>query len=241
MLKATLSIYFSIFCCIALLLQGCASSDASRTAAGSIDSAYIGVKSSRSEFDPPRTYQNTSQTTKGVIIGGITGGVIGGITNGIGVAAGVATGAILGGALGAYIDAHTTLVDKLQNRGVGVFILGDQVMIVIPASLTFHPNTSNLHPSAASTLDLVSELIGSYVNISVKVAAYSNDNGNKLIDCSLTQQQAEKVAKYLWKHGVNTRLLFATGYGGTNLVTRNSGIWGSENNRIEITFEKLPA
>ena len=52
--------------------------------------------------------------------------------------------------------------------------------------------------------------------------------------------QAENVAKFLWRTGINTRLLYAQGYGGCKLVERNSGSENSENYRIEITLEKLP-
>lgn len=222
------------------MLQACASSTASRTAASSVDDAYLGA-TKPSEFDLADSYQNASQTTKGVLIGGVTGGVIGGFTNGIGVIPGSLTGAILGGALGAYIDAHTTLVDKLENRGVKIFVLGDQVLIVLPSNRIFDDTTSNINYSAYTTLDLVAQLIGNYTNMSVKVAAYTNDSGTPQIDRVLSRQQADNVAKALWKRGVNTRLLYAEGYGGTHLVTRNSLDWKcSENYRIEITFEKLP-
>lgn len=229
-----------LFFLVAVLLQGCASSNVERTAACSVDRAYVGSQS-KSDVDIATTYQNTSQTTKGVIIGGVAGGLIGGLTNGLGAVAGTVTGAILGGALGAYIDANTTLVDKLENRGVKVFVLGDQVMIVMPSILVFNDTTPNIRYSAYSTLDLVSQLIGNYVNMSVHVAAYTNAINAGEIDLALTQQQAESVARYLWKRCQNTRLLYASGYGATHLVTCNSvNCAGNDNYRIEITFEKLP-
>jgi len=226
---------------LVLLLQGCAASDASRSAACSIDNAYIGTTSSCSEMNIAESYQNTSQTTKGVLLGGVAGGVIGGITNGIGAVPGTLTGAILGGALGAYIDAHTTLVDKLENRGVKVFVLGDQVLLVIPSNRLFNDMTPNLNNTAYSTLDMVAQLIGCFTNISVEVAAYTNNSCAPQVDLSVSQLQAGSVARYLWRRGVCTRLLYAIGKGGTHLVTRNSLYWGcSENYRIEITLERVP-
>lgn len=227
------------------LLSGCASSDLARSTTGEIDQAYGSVTSSISNLGKGSladSYQNSSQTAKGALIGGVAGGVFGGVTsNGIGAIAGAATGAILGGALGAYIDAHTSLVDRLKNRGARVFVLGDQVLIVIPSNRLFYTRSANIRYPDYSTLDSVAELIGHFTNVSVKVAAYTNASGPAEVDLALSQQQANNVARYLWKRGVDTRLLYAAGYGGTHLVMRNSLDWScNDNYRIEITFEKLP-
>lgn len=225
------------------LLQGCASSDLSREAAGTVNNTYSTVNSSIHDLGKSSitdTYQNSSQSSKGVLIGGVTGGVVGGFANGVGAVAGVVTGAILGGALGAYIDAHSSVVDQLQNRGAKVFVLGDQVLIVIPSSRLFYSMTPTIDYSDYTTLDLVAQLIGNYANMSVKVAAYTDTSGNVQIDRGLSQQQADSVEKYLWKRGVDTRLIYAVGYGGTHLVTKTTCDWNSDNYRIEITWEKLP-
>lgn len=227
--------FFTLF----FFLQGCASSEVARTATRSVDDAYIGLTGYRSEFDIRDTYQNSSQRAKGVVIGGVTGGVVGGAVSGLGAAAGVVTGAILGGSLGAYIDSRTTLVDKLKNRAITIFILGDQVMIVLPSNRIFRGMTPKINYAEYSTLDLVAQLIGCYVNMSVKVAAYTNAGCNRDMNCALSQEQAESVAKYLWKRGVNTRLLYAAGYDGVHLVSSNTSS-DSDNYRIEITLEKLP-
>jgi outer membrane protein OmpA-like peptidoglycan-associated protein len=225
------------------LLQGCASSDLSRNSEGEVDTVYSDVKTSVSNLgkgDIADSYQNTSQTTKGVILGGITGAIVGSAIINVGALGGAAVGAILLGSLGAYIDSHTTLVDKLRNRGIKVFILGDQVLIVLPSSRTFYTNTANIIYAEDSTMDLVAKLIGSYANIAVKVSGYTDDTGAPLVDQSLSRQQAVNVAKSLWRHGVNTRLLYAEGYGGTHLVSKNTCDWSSDNYRVEITMEKLP-
>lgn len=236
---------FFLFALISLtVLQGCAQSDLSRNAASGVDDTYTGISTSVSSIGKSslaESYQNTSQTTKGVLIGGATGALVGTTMTGVGTLGGAAIGAIMLGAIGAYIDANSTLVDKIQNRGGKVFVLGDQVLIVLPSSRIFNENTANINYAAASTLDLVSELIGSYVNMSVKISAYTDTQGATLIDQALSQQQANKVEKYLWAHGVNTRMIYAMGYGGTHLVTKSTCDWNSENYRIEITLEKLPA
>jgi outer membrane protein OmpA-like peptidoglycan-associated protein len=233
----------SIIVCLAtLLLAGCASSDLSRNTAGQIDDAYQnGNKAFHPGGDIGDAYQNTSQTSKGMIIGGATGAVAGGLTSGIGALPGAAQGAIIGGALGAYIDAHTTLADKIINRGGKVIVLGDQVMIEFPSNRLFEDTTSNLTPYAYSTLDLVAELISGYPNMSVRVAAYTRSTDPAGVSRALSQQQADNIVRYMWRRGINTRMISAMGMGGIRPVSPDSWGWAfGENYRIEITLEKLP-
>jgi outer membrane protein OmpA-like peptidoglycan-associated protein len=160
-------------------------------------------------------------------------------SGGSGILPGLGLGAIFGGAIGAYIDSHTTLADKLINRGVQVVQLGDQILIVIPSFILFDEKTSHLLAGSYGTLDLVVEFINRYPNMSVKIAGYTSAFEPQDVSIILSKQQAEKVMRYMWNRRLNTRLLFAEGYGGCKLVTANNGDWGSDNYRIEITLEKL--
>ena len=234
---------FAMMASFVILLQGCASSEAARGAAFEADKAYLQTDySARHMTDTgiSETYQNTSQMTKGVLIGGVLGAATGSLTPAMGSLAGFGMGMIIGGALGKYIDSHTTLADKLENRHVQVIVLGDHVLIVLPSSVLFYQNTPNIRADAYETLMLVSQLIGSYPNMSVKVTAYTSAAIPDSVAMSLSQQQAQNVAKYLWQTDINTRMLYAEGGGGSKLVTANVADWGSDNYRVEITLEKLP-
>ena len=228
------------------LIQGCASSKVSEGAASEGDRAYLSTNYTLTHLsigDMSDTYQNTSQTKKGVLIGGTAGALAGGLSSGIGVLPGLAEGALFGGAIGAYIDANTTLKDQLANRGVKVFVLGDQVMLVLASSRTFDGMSANLKSSSYSTLDMIVELINRYPNMSVKIASYTGITmGSKEVSIALSKQQAESVQKYLWRAGVNTRLLYAEGYGCAKQVTKDDSMeWGENDNfRVEITLESLP-
>lgn len=187
-----------------------------------------------------QSYNNASQATKGALLGGVAGGVTGSFVSGVGVLVGTAGGAILGASYGAYIDSLTTLEDKLENRGVTVVELGDQILIVLPSSRMFTYMSGQLQPQAYNTMDLLAQYINSYQKTLVKVAAYTNDTGSRRVDLALSQQQAQTIAKTLMAYNVDARVLYAEGYGGTNLVEQNSLDWdNSENYRVEITLEKL--
>jgi len=160
------------------------------------------------------------------------------MANGVGALPGVAVGLIFGASYGAYIDANINLKDRLENRGVNIVELGDQVLIVVPSSRLFMSESSVIRPEAFITLDLVTEYLNRYTKMLVKVAAYTDNSGSKRVDLCISEQQAQSVAKFFMLNGLDARLLYAAGYGGSRLITRNSGE-GSDNNRIEITLEKL--
>lgn len=228
--------------CIAFILQGCASSGATRHAASEADKAYLQTDYAFNHPDASLrdTIQNTSQTTKGVVLGGITGALVGSMySSSIGFLPGLAGGAIIGGAIGAYIDSYATLSDNLENRGVNVIVLGDQILIVIPSHLIFNPYSGTLRSQAYSTLDMIVQYINQFTNISVQVSGYSNPTDTGAVTGALSQQQADAVMRYLWKAGLNTRVLYAMGYGSYKPVSQDTD-WSSDNNRIEITLEKLP-
>lgn len=225
-------------------IVGCASSSVGRSAENGVDSAYEASNSAiahAGDSNPSESFQNSTQTTKGAILGGTAGAMIGGVTSGAAaILPAAAGGAVLGGVLGAYIDFHTNLVDQLENRGVKVLILGDQILLVVPSGLMFEGRSAHVRAQAFSTLDLIAKFIRQQPNMSVKVAAFTNESPNKQADCYISQQQADKIVRYLWPR-VNTRLLTGIGMGGTHLVDRNNLIFDQgANYRIEITFEKVP-
>lgn len=225
---------------VMVFLQGCASSNLSRGAAGDIHNVYQNINDSvdSNGISVTESYQGTSQTTKGVMLGGATGAVAGSLAFGSSaILPGAAGGAIFGGALGAFIDENTTLEDKIINRGNKVIILGDQILIVLPSKYVFVENTSELQPFAYKTLDMVAQMISSYPNMSVKVSSYTTSILPDRINLSLTQEQANTVVKYLWRTRLNTRMLYAEGGGATKPIAPGDS---DTNNRVEITLEKLP-
>ncbi len=226
----------------ALFLAGCASSDVSRDAEANVD---LGVQNAKGFADNGQgiseSYWNASQTQKGALLGGVAGVATGIAYTSVGWVPGGLAGAILGASYGAYIDAHTTLKDQLENRGVTVVTLGDQILVVLPSARVFYAMTPTIKPAAFSTLNLVGKYINQYTKMLVKVAAYTNCSSSRAYDLALSQQQANSVVRYFTAIGLDARVLYAAGYGGTRLVNRNNNRWDANDNyRIEITLEKLP-
>lgn len=223
-----------------LLLVACASSNLSRDVASNID---LGAENAKKMFsgdaDLADVYQNINQASKGAILGGTAGAITGALASGIGIIPATATGAMLGASYGNYIDANTTLRDELINRGVSIVELGDQMLIVLPSSRIFKPMSATIKSQAYQTLNLVACYINCFKKMLVKIAAYTNTQpcGNAM---ALSDMQAKRVEKFLWESGINARLLYSEGYGGTHLLESTALGWdASLNYRVEITFEKL--
>jgi outer membrane protein OmpA-like peptidoglycan-associated protein len=229
--------YFFLF----VFLCGCAASDVSRDAATNMDMGVDNAKNLVStDGNISDSYQNATMATKGALLGGAAGGAAGALASGVGFFPGAATGAILGGSYGSYIDSHTSLKDRLENRGGTLVVLGDQILIMVPSARLFDDMTSTLKPQAYSTLQMIAQYVNQYTKILVKVAAYTNNNSSYSTDLALSKQQAQNVAKILLAYGLDGRLVYAEGYGGTHQVERNTQDWnGNANYRIEITLTKL--
>lgn len=234
---------FIIMTCFALF--ACASSDVTRDVSSGVDSGVQNAKNlynSAADGDVVNSYQNASQATKGALIGGAAGAATGVASTSVGFVPGLLAGAILGASYGSYIDANSTLEDKLQNRGVAVVELGDHILIVVPSARIFNELTPTINPSAYSTLELIAQYINQQTKMLVKVSVYTNDLGSHRANLALSDAQAARVAKFLNASGLDARLLYAKGYGGTHLVEANQKVWdGSDNYRIEITLERLHA
>jgi len=235
--------FLSLLAMCCLIITGCASSAVQRDAAANVDLGVQNAKNlANSDGSIGDSYQNSSQTSKGLMLGGAAGAVAGSLTPGVGLIAGTLIGTVLGGSYGAYIDSNSTLDDRLQNRGATLVVLGDQILIVIPSARIFESMTAEIKTQAYSTLNLVSQYINQYTKTLVKISVYTNDTGSGSVDLALSQQQANSVAKALSGYGVDARLLYAAGYGGTHFVQKNSLSWDtSDNYRVEITLEKLYA
>lgn len=225
---------------VSIGLSGCASSNVSRTAAENVDIGVENVENiAAAGSNITDSYGNASQTTKGAILGGAAGAVAGALSSTIGVLPGTAIGVILGASYGRYIDMNATLKDQLINRGVNIVVLGDQILIVIPSARLFNPMSATITPQAYSTLYLVNMFINCFTKMLVRVSGYTADSGVCDVDIALSKLQAEHVADFLLHSGVNARVLYADGYGGSKLVVNNALGWDSDNYRIEITMEKL--
>jgi outer membrane protein OmpA-like peptidoglycan-associated protein len=138
------------------------------------------------------------------------------------------------------VKASHSLVRQIEAVGGKVIVLGDNTSIILPSDPIFEPTTSQFlesafyedHPILTATAKLLSRFPRSAVKISVGV----DDTFSAADAEQLTRQRADRLAGYLWRHGVAAWRLFTVPYGKEALLGFNRTVWGKRDNRfIEIT------
>ena len=148
-----------------------------------------------------------------------------------------AIGAILGGAGGLYLDnKEKKLRQQMQGTGVEVGRNADgSVQLIMPGSITFDNNKSNIKPNFYATLNKVAQVLTEDSQSGILVTGYTDSTGNDSINIPLSQARAQSVANYLAGQGVARTRINAQGLGSANPIADNSTAAGREQNRrVEI-------
>lgn len=133
-----------------------------------------------------------------------------------------------------------SLLFYLRSHDVQVVLVGEDVRLIIPTDHLFKPNSANLRREYLPVLSAVSTLLTCYEEIDVKIAGYLDCCGSVEFNTMLSTLQAEKVEKFLWRAGVDSRLLYTKGYGPLHPIANYKNHYGrARNRRIEITFRRL--
>ncbi|MDQ2993504.1 MAG: OmpA family protein [Pseudomonadota bacterium] len=133
------------------------------------------------------------------------------------------------------------IISYLRKRGVAVIRVGEDMQIVLPSDSLFISNSSNFNWEYLDTLKAVSILLTCYDKIDVRIAGYTDCGGDHCRNIVLSLDQAKKVAKYMWEHCTDSRMIYTKGFGECYPIANNSNYFGrARNRRIEITFRDYP-
>lgn len=153
----------------------------------------------------------------------------------------------LGGAvLGYYLTTVEAAAGGIHYIGGQVFVLGDYATIELPTDHIFEENSADLLPEAGHALASTVQVLQHFPNSNILVSGNMSGFGTARFEHKLSEARAQKVAAYLWMHGVSsfkvidstlpTRKLTYVGYGNyfpiANTI-RNASI--RQNSRIQIT------
>ncbi len=136
------------------------------------------------------------------------------------------------------------LISYLHMHGVEVINVGEDFRVIIPSDLLFKPYSANFNCDYLPVIDGLAKLMWCFDKIDGMVAGFTDCCGEDQRNLMLSQLQAENVAKYLWRQGVDTRLLHSRGFGVEYPIARQSlkNLYGrARNRRIEILFRHIPA
>jgi len=182
-----------------------------------------------------------SPLAKGAAIGAATGAIVGSVT-GISIPAAIAVGGIMGVAYGdSLVDYNRApTLNGLRDFGIRVFVVGDEVTLVLPTDRTFYYRASHLSPNYLPVLHEIAQVISNYDNRGIRVTGYTDSEETPQRSLALSREQAQQVAASLWNDGLDSRLIYAMGYGDCHPVATNRHPLGrAVNRRIEISFRKF--
>lgn len=177
----------------------------------------------------------------GAAAGAIAGAIVGGGNVGKGAAIGAAAGAAIGVGVGVYQDRQQAkLRDRLAASGVSVTRSGDNIILNMPADITFDVDQSEIKPGFYETLNSVSVVLKEFNKTNISVLGHADATGSDEYNLALSQRRALSVSNYLAAQGVSPGRLSAVGYGESRPAADNSTTQGrSLNRRVEILIDPV--
>lgn len=172
----------------------------------------------------------------GALGGYLLGDLIGGKRDRTEKIVGAGIGAIAGAGVGYYMDEQEKKLRR-QTQGTGVNVVrdGDNLVLDMPAELTFAVDQSSIQPEFRSTLDQVASTLGEYEKTYVDVMGHTDSTGSDSYNQALSERRAASVADYLSANGVNRARLATKGYGESQPRASNITEEGrASNRRVEI-------
>jgi outer membrane protein OmpA-like peptidoglycan-associated protein len=189
----------------------------------------------------PYTGQQTINRTAVGILGGAVGGyllgdLVGGNHDRNAKVIGAGIGAIAGGAVGNYMDRQEAELRR-QTAGTGVDVIrtGDELVLRMPAGITFPVDSYALQPGVQGTLNEVSQTLASYNQTYVDVLGHTDSTGSDAYNQTLSDRRAQSVADYLSSRGVARARMGIRGFGESQPIASNDDEGGrAQNRRVEI-------
>jgi len=181
-----------------------------------------------------------NRTAVGAVLGAgagyLLGDVVGGRNDRAERIVGAGIGAIAGGAIGNYMDRQEAeLRRETAGTGVSVIRQGDELLLRMPAGVTFDFNSYAIRPEFRATLDEVAQTLASYPQTYVDVLGHTDSIGSDAYNQTLSEQRAQSVASYLTARGINPARIATRGYGETMPIASNETEAGrAQNRRVEI-------
>ena len=177
-------------------------------------------------------------TAVGAVVGYFGGDLIGGRRDRTEKIVGAGIGTIAGAAVGQYMDRQERELRR-QTAGTGVVVerQGDELLLSMPAGITFPINSAQIQPQFFGTLNQVAQTLAAYPQTLIDVYGHTDPSGGDAINIPLSQNRAQSVANYLSQQGVNRERIATQGFGSSQPLPGNTNATEAEraaNRRVEI-------
>jgi len=193
--------------------------------------------------DPYRSAPVRNNTGTGAIAGALGGALLGYLTNTSNseqgrknALIGAGIGALGGAAVGQYMDRQQRALEaELSGTGVGVTRQGDNLVLRMPADVTFASNQSDVQPRFYATLDDVARVLNEYDRSVIDIIGHADSDGADAYNLDLSRRRASSVAQYLVSQNVLAGRLYVDGRGESQPIASNATAEGKAmNRRVEI-------
>jgi Outer membrane protein and related peptidoglycan-associated (lipo)proteins len=206
-----LTIFTSLFLCIALVFGAC-------NASKSVQGGAIGAGA-------------------GAAVGAGLGALFG---KGKGAAIGGGIGAIVGGTAGALIGNKMDkqakeLAESIDNAQVETVNDGQAIRITFNSGLLFGTNQSDLSQASKADLTNFANSLKANPDTDVEIYGHTDSNGGDNINIPLSEKRAISVQSYLMGQGVSGARMVSFGMGSSQPIAQEDsrGV-SAQNRRVEI-------
>lgn len=193
--------------------------------------------------DPYTGQPVRSNTRTGVLAGAAAGALLGYLTNTNNseegrknALIGAGIGALAGGAIGNYMDRQQAAMrEELAGSGVNVVRQGDNLILQMPADVTFGYDQAQIESRFYTVLDDVARVLNQYPQTTVDVVGHADSDGAEAYNLDLSRRRASSVAGYLIQQNVLRDRLYVDGRGESQPIASNATPEGkAQNRRVEI-------
>jgi outer membrane protein OmpA-like peptidoglycan-associated protein len=174
----------------------------------------------------------------GAVVGYFGGDLIGGRNDRTEKILGAGIGAVAGAAVGTYMDRQEKeLRENTAGTDVEIDREGNELLLTMPAGITFPINSYQVQPQFTATLDQVAQTLSSFPSTMIDVYGHTDPSGGDQINIPLSQNRAQSVANYLAQRGVASARIATQGFGSSQPLPGNFNRTEAEraaNRRVEI-------
>lgn len=195
--------------------------------------------------DPVTGQKHVSNTAFGAV-GGALGGyllgdIIGGRNDRTAKIVGAGIGGLAGAGIGAYMDKQERdLRARTAGSDVTVTRQGDELILNLPAGVTFPVDSATIQPQFRNTLDQVADTLKQYPSTFIDIYGHTDSTGSDAYNQALSERRAMSVADYLTTRGVQSARIATRGFGETQPVASNDTEEGrAANRRVEIKLTPI--
>ncbi|MDP9415124.1 MAG: OmpA family protein [Pseudomonadota bacterium] len=172
----------------------------------------------------------------GAVAGYLAGDLVGGRRDRTERIVGAGIGTIAGAAVGQYMDRQERELRR-QTAGTGVVVEreGDELLLRMPAGITFAFNRFDIQPQFRPTLDQVAQTLAAYPQTLIDIYGHTDNVGSDAYNQTLSENRARSVADYVAARGVQAPRMATQGFGETQPIADNATDAGrAQNRRVEI-------